>query len=152
MQWIEQHSVLLFAFSFLWVVACAAFFAWRCHRSGPMYPAFTPTDIRFSEKYVSGASDKNFVARFGGARNALAVTVLKDALIVEPIGIFKWLMPPGFNDLEHYVPRTNILSVQPVSAFGRSAVRIKVRGRDGITRTLQLMLRKHAEFLSALDS
>jgi hypothetical protein len=151
LKWME-HFELFFAFSFLWVLAYVALFAWRRHKAGPTHPSFSESDILFSEKYASGSSDKNLFARLGGARNALAVTVLKDALLVEPVGIFKWFMPPGFNDLEHYVPRSNILSVDAVSTLAQNTVRIEIRGRDGTTRTLELAVRGHAELLSALRS
>src|SRR5688572_28944450 len=117
--WMEQHFELFFAFCVLWILAGTDFFAWRRHRAGPLHPPFSGSDVRFSEKYASGSSDKNLFTRLGGARNALAITVLKDALLVEPVGIFKWLMPPGFNDLEHYVPRSDILRVEAASTFGR---------------------------------
>jgi len=151
-KWLEQNFELFFAFCFLWTVVGVAFFAWRRHRAGPTYPPFSGSDVRFSEKYVSGSSDKSLLTRLGGARNALTVTVLKDALLVEPVGILKWLMPPGFNDLEHYVPRSNILRVEDASRLGRKTVRIEIRGRDGTTRTLALAVRGHEEFLSALRS
>jgi hypothetical protein len=131
---------------------CVAFFAWRRHKAGPTYPPFSSSDVRFSEEYVSGSSDKNLFTRLGGARNALVVTVLKDALLVEPMGIFKWLMPPGVTDLEHYVLRSNILRVETSSTFGRNTVRIEIRGRDGATRTLELAARGHDQLLSALRS
>lgn len=152
LRWMDQHFELFFIFCFLWVLAWVAFFAWRRHSVGPIHPPFSGSDIRFSEKYVSGSSDKNLFTRLGGARNALAVTVLKDALLVEPVGIFKWLMPPGFNDPEHYVSRMNILRVEAASTLGRKTVRIEIRGRDGATRTLELALRGYQEFLSALGS
>ncbi|WP_156404447.1 hypothetical protein [Curvibacter sp. PAE-UM] len=152
LKWMEQHFELFFVFCFLWVLAWGAFFAWRRHGAGPTHPPFSGSDVRFSEKYVSGSSDKNLFTRVGGARNALVVTVLKDALLVEPVGIFKWLMPPGFNDLEHYVPRSNILRVETASTPSRNRVRIEIRGRDGATRILMLAVRGHEELLSALRS
>jgi hypothetical protein len=152
LKWMEQHFELFFALSFLWVLAFVAFCAWRRLRAGPTHPPFSGSDVRFSEKYVSGSSDKSLFTRLGGARNALAVTVSKDALLVEPVGIFKWLMPTGFNDLEHYVPRSDILRVETASTLGRNTVRIEIRGRDGTTRTLDLAVRKHDELLFALRS
>jgi hypothetical protein len=149
---IDQHFELFFAFCFSWILACAAFFAWRRHRAGPTHPPLSGSDVRFSEKYASGSSDKNLFTRLGGARNALAITVLKDALLVEPVGIFKWLLPPGFNDLEHFIPRSDILRVESASTLGRSTVRVEIRGADGMTRTLELAARRHEELLSALRS
>ena len=117
-----------------------------------MHPPFTNADVRFVEKWVSGLSRKNQFTRFGGAQNALIVTVLKDAVLIEPMAIFKWLMPVNFNDLEHYVTKPSITRVEPGSSFGRDTVRLEFRARDVVPRTLELVLRKRQEFLGALQA
>ena len=59
LQWMETNFELVFPFFILWSVARVAFFAWRRRRSGPIHPPFTQAEVRFTEKYVSGSSDKN---------------------------------------------------------------------------------------------
>ena len=152
LRWMETNFELVLPFFIVWSVAWVAFFAWRRRRSGCIHPPFTQAEVRFTEKYVSGSSDKNLITRMGVAINALVVTVLKDAVLIEPIGIFKWLVPPGFGDLEHYLAKSDILRVESASTLGRNTVRLEVRGRDGAIRTLQLALRKRDEFLAALKA
>jgi hypothetical protein len=148
---LEANFGLMFGFALLWVIAWASYFAWRRYSRGPIHPPFTQGDVRFTERFASGFSHKNLFTRFGGAHNALIVRVLKDALLIEPIAIFKWIMPSGFNDLEHYVPKKDILSVQPASSFGKQTLRIQFRAKDGLPRTMELTLRKPQEFQLALD-
>jgi hypothetical protein len=149
---LEQNFELMFGLALLWVVVWAAYFAWRRYNRGPIHPPFTDQDVRFTERFASGFSNKNLFTRFGGAHNALVVRVLKDALLIEPIAIFKWITPAGFNDLEHYVPKKDILSVQPVSSFGRQTLKIQFRAKDGTPRMLELALRRPQEFQLALDA
>src|SRR5262245_53979196 len=91
--WIEQHPGLFFAFVLFQGLGGLAFSLRRRQKAGPTHPPFSKSDVCFSETYVSGSSDKNLFTRFGGARNALSVTVLKEGLLVEPSGIFKWVVP-----------------------------------------------------------
>ena len=142
----------MFGLALLWVAAWAAYFAWRRYRRGPIHPPYTDQDLRFTERFASGFSHKNLFTRLGGAHNALVVRVLNDALLIEPIAIFKWITPAGFNDLEHYVPKKDILSVESVPGIGRQTLKIRFRARDGISRTLELALRKSQEFQSALQA
>jgi hypothetical protein len=151
-KWLEQHFTLFFAFCLLWTLGSAAVSFGRRRTAGPVHPPYSPTDVRFVERYVSGSSDKNLFTRFGGAQNALVVTVLRDGLLVEPLRFFKWLLPPNFNDLEHYVAKKDILSVEPTTSLGQSSVRIAILGKDGRSRTLQLRFRRQAEFLAAMRS
>lgn len=114
-----------------------------------MTPPDSEQDVCFSERFASGFSHKNLFTRFGGAHNTLIVQVLKDALLIEPMAIFRWTA--RFNDLAHYVPREDILSVEPVPGFGRQAFKIRFRARDGLPRALEIALRKPQEFLLALN-
>ena len=151
-KFLEANFGLLFGLAVLWVVAFAAFFAWRRHTRGPIHPPYTEQDVRFTERFASGFSHKSLFTRFGGAHNALIVRVLKDALLIEPIAVFKWITPAGFNDLEHYVPRKDILDVQSIPSFGRQILRIQFRAKDGTPHTLELVLRKAQEFQLALNA
>jgi len=149
---LEENFALLFAFCVLWVVAWFVLFAWRRYKAGPMHPPIAEADLRFIERYASGFSHKNLFTRLGGARNALVVRVLKDAVLIEPIAIFRWIMPIGFNDLEHYVAKSTITRVEPASSFGKDSLRLEFRGKDGAPRTFELILRKPQEFLAALKA
>lgn len=152
LRWAEQHFLLLFILGFLWVVTLGAVLAWRRYRSGSVHPPFTTEDILFMERHVSGFSKKHLLSRLGGARNALNVIVLKDALLVEPMAPFKWFTTPSdFNDLEHYVAKADIVQIRPTSRWGKKTVQIEFRGRDGLTGTLELAIRDQENFLNALE-
>lgn len=149
---LDEYFWHLFIFSAAWVVTFATFFAWRRYSKGPIHPPIAESDVRFVERYASGFSHKNYFTRLGGAKNALVVRVLKDGVLIEPIAIFKWIMPIGFNDLEHYVAKSSITRVEPATSFGRSSLRLEFRGKDGAARTLELILRKPQDFLAALNA
>ena len=152
MQWIEQHLDQITTFAFLWVLSWILSAVWQRFRAGSIHPPFDWSDIRFSETLVSGRSDRKVGYQNWVSRGALSVKVLRDALLVEPAWIFKWIVRRDFHDLEHYVPVSNILSIQTGSRSGQRTVRVEIRGRDGATRTLELEIRKQAEFLAALES
>ena len=151
-RFLEANFAWLFGLALLWIVGWMAYFAWRRQRAGPMHPAYSEQDVRFTERFVSGFSHKNLFTRFGGGNNALVVRVLKDALLIEPVTAFKWITPAGFNDLEHYVPKQDILDIELIPSFGRQRFKIRFRARDGSPRTVELMLRRSQEFQSALNA
>ena len=149
---LENNFGLIFGFCLLWVVAWAAYFAWRRYKKGAIHPRFSEKDVLFAERYASGFSHKNLLTRIGGATNALVVRVLQDAVLIEPLAIFKWTMPYGFNDLEHYIEKSRIVRAQPSSNHGRETVLLEFRSTDGIQHTLELALRRPLEFQAALEA
>ena len=151
-RFVEANFAALFGFALLWVLGWVAYFAWRRHKRGPIHPPYAEQDVRFTERFVSGFSHKNLFTRFGGGNNALVVRVLKDALLIEPVTVFKWITPVGFNDLEHYVPKRDIVNIELIPSFGRQRFKIRFRARDGSPRTVELMLRRSQEFQSALNA
>lgn len=64
--------------------------------------------------------------------------------------ILKWILPPNFNDLEHYVPRKDILGVETSSSFGRKTLVVRFRAADAAERAVELILRKPTDFRAAL--
>lgn len=149
---LENNFWLLLGFASLWVVAWSTYFAWRRHQHGPTHPPFSEYDVLFDERFASGFSRKNLFTRCFGAHNSLVVRVLHDALLIEPIVYYKWLMPVGFNDLEHYVQRTDIISVNAGSVVGHETVQIQFHANDGQRRTIELVLRNPQEFKAALSA
>ncbi len=151
-RFLDANFAVLFGFALLWVAGWISYFAWRRHKSGPMHPPYAEQDVRFTERFVSGFSHKSPFTRYGGGNNALVVRVLKDALLIEPVTVYKWITPAGFNDLEHYVPKRDLLGVEVIPSFGRPRFKIRFRARDGASRTVELMLRRSQEFQSALNA
>lgn len=151
-QLLEENFSLFFALCLAWVLGASLFFAFRRKARGSTHPAIEISKLKFLEKFVSGFSHKSLFTRFGGARNALVVTVSNDAVLIEPVALLKWIMPMGFNDLEHYIPKANIVNVRTASSFGRGSIQIEFRSNDGTKKTVELILRKPQEFLAALTA
>ncbi len=72
--------------------------------------------------------------------------------MIEPFAIFKWITPAGFNDLEHYVPKNDILGVESVPGITRNTLKIRFRAQDGKAHTVELALRKAEQFQIALNN
>ena len=150
LQFISENFDLFFGFVAILCVARFAFFAWQRARRGAWHPPILASHVRFSEKYASGFSHKSLFTKFGGASNALSVTATIDAILVEPIAPFKWIMPFGFNDLEHFIPRENIRKIEPVSRWGRDGVFIEFVTGTSESKRIELFLRHRQQFLAAL--
>jgi hypothetical protein len=148
---IIENFFLFFGLAVIWCFACFAFFAWQRIRRGSWHPPVSASQVRFSESHMSGFSHKNVFTKFGGASKVLSVTVTNEALLVEPITLFKWIMPFGFNDLEHYIPRENIKKIEPVSRWGRDGVVIEFISGTTEPKRIELFLRHHQQFLAALS-
>lgn len=148
---LEENFELFFGFCLLWVVGWATFYAWQRYTSKSDGPSIAEADVRFREKYVSGYSHETFFTRYGGAAGTLAVTVSKDAVLIEPVAFFKWIMPAGFNDLEHFVPKARITRVHPGSHRWRKSLQLEFRSDDGTQKKIEIFLRKPQKFLSALQ-
>jgi hypothetical protein len=106
-------------------------------------------EIKFLEKWASGASHKNLLTRLGGARNCLAVVLSNNALIVRPMFPFNLLPFHEIYDLEHYIPRNKIKRIQPDDKEGKGSVVIEYDSSSGEKR-LELVLKKKQEFLHTI--
>lgn len=145
--------VLLFiAICFIGVVSTGFLNARRRKRAGPIHPPFDASEILFSENRVSGHSDRDWFTKLGGAHNALAITVLKEAVIIEKFGLLKSMMPQGANDLEHYVRKSDVLSVEYGSSFGRKTIELRFKANDNSTRTISLESRNTEALMAALKA
>jgi len=134
-----------------WCIAWCVFFAWRRWKRGAVYPPILEWQVRFLERYVSGCSHKNGYTRAGGAVSTLIVKVTADAVLVEPIAPIKWVLPYGFDDLEHFIPRKNIKKIVPTSQSWWGPERVVIESvADGQTKVIELFLRKRRQFLAAL--
>jgi hypothetical protein len=149
-KFIFENFNLFFGFAVLWCVAWFAFFAWRRSRRGAWHPPVLASQVSFSENYASGFSHKNLFTKFGGARNALSVTATNEAVLVELTAPFKWIMPFGFNDLEHYIQRGNIKKIEPVSRWGRDGVVIEFTAGATESKRIEIFLRHRQQFLAVL--
>ena len=124
--------------------------SWLRRKAGQTHPRFRAEDVRFKESRVSGFSDRTLAAKRGGARNALVVTVLHDAVLIAPDSMLRRLIPPGMNELEHYIKKPDILTVEPDTLFKHKTVRIKFNAHDRSVRTMTLMLKDQEGFMRAV--
>lgn len=123
--------------------------AWLRRKAGQGHPRFRKEDVRFKESRVSAFSDRTLANKSGGARNSLVVTVLHDAVLIEPDTILKQLIPPSLNEFELYVKKTDIVHVEPDTLFGFKTVKLRFKAQDRTTRTLTLMLKDQEGFVRA---
>src|SRR4029453_18668639 len=72
---------------------------------GKNYPVIPERDITFTERWVSGSSQKNLLTKLGGASNCLSVTLSGSALVVRPMFPFNLMFLPEIYDLEHVIAR-----------------------------------------------
>jgi hypothetical protein len=113
-----------------------------------MAPSIQPSDIIYQEWFASGHSRKNILTRLGGARNCLRLVVTKDLLWVTswfPFSLFAALY-----DLEHVVPRAQILSVRRSRTFLMPSVLLSFRDVEGAEHTLRLYPCRRNKFLRSL--
>lgn len=141
---------LLFGIAVAWVVLAYAFFAWRRARRGPWHPPIHESQVRFQAKRASGRSHKNWRTKNSRIDRCLLVTVTNAAILVELEAPFKWMVPAGFGDIEHYILRKNIRRIRPTSDWRPDAVLIEFTTEGGQTRRIELVMRQHLQFLTAL--
>lgn len=144
----DNFNLLLAVSAASTAAAVLASVAYRALK-GKRPPRVPPHEVRFAEKWASGASGKNLLTRLGGARNCLSVTLSGDALIVRPMPPFNLMFLPEVYDLEHFIPRDRIRSVRPTGDSGAILIEFESDGGGG---RLELVLRKREEFLRALGA
>jgi hypothetical protein len=112
--------------------------AYRLQKSKPiMKPEFS--EPRFSEKWCSGRSDRNTLARLAVAKNILWVTVTHKELHVSPHFPFSLMFLPEAFGLDHRIPGRTILDVHEVSSTSlERSVLVKYRHATGDEENLEL--------------
>jgi hypothetical protein len=121
----------------------------RVMSSRPIFPSL-PRDALFKASWASGRSYKNFLTQFGGANNCLLVGVTRDELIVTPFFPFNLMFLPEVYDLEHRIPTSAILGVEPLKRWFRDVIVVRFRRDDGREGALELRLTNPAAFTAAL--
>lgn len=115
-----------------------------------MVLSIKPADIIYEEWYASGHSKKNLLTRLGGARNCLRLVVTKDLLWVT--SWFPFSLFTSFYDLEHVIPRTQIVSVRCSRALLLPSVLVTFRDVNGDEKILSLWPWKRTAFLNSLST
>ena len=149
---IDEYFWYLLIFPAAAIVPLAVIAARQRAVAGPLHPPFARRDILFSENYVTGFG--HAADRVGSARckNGLSVKVLEDAVLIEPIALFKWITPVGTNGLEHYILKSSITRAEPTFSIWGHRVLLEFRDAGGLRRRLTIVLRKPKEFMKALNA
>jgi hypothetical protein len=104
-------------------------------------------DLLFSERWASGASQKNLLTRLGAASNCLSVTLGRNALIIRPMFPFNLMFFPEVYDLEHVIQRSALKNIE---RNGTNGILIEFES-DGAMKRFELALRRREEFLRAIE-
>jgi hypothetical protein len=145
MQWIRDNFLLLFLAAFVVSVGQLIWLVVRRIRRGSIFPRRDTVAVLFEERWTSGRSFKSWITRYGGANNCLRVTVTEDEIWVTPHVPFNLFADKL--DLEHRIPIRDVIRVAPK----KRSVELEFRYPDGSTRTLELHLRRSADFLSSIN-
>jgi len=154
MGWIEANFWALYAFAVAWILAWAlASVVVRRSQRKPIV-AQAPKDALFVERWTSGRSVANAIARLGGARNCLMVAVKrKGGLIVQPHFPFSLFFMPEVFGVEGYPSRADIHDVKiRRGLFGRALVTVIFRDGPRSHGKLELRLREPGRFIEALKT
>jgi len=112
------------------------------------FPAIAKADIVYQENFASGASQKNWITKIGGARNCLRLIVTKDLLWVTarfPFGIFATAY-----DLQHVIPLDRISLVQNERLWGSDVLFLSYIGTSGGSHILTLIPKNRERFLESI--
>jgi hypothetical protein len=120
-------------------------------RRGKGRPKIPDFDLTFSEKWVSGCSHKNALTKIGGASNCLAVEMSRNALNIRTMFPLN-MMPFEIYDLEHFISKDKIKSIQPGESDGKKGSVVIEFEAAGGSKRIELLLRKREEFLRALGT
>lgn len=93
----------------------------------PFFYKFYPEAI-YAEKWRSGHAC-NIFQMFGGARNCLWLTILKDEIIIRPHFPFNLLFLPEVWGCEHCIKGKDLISIDDTPKLGGIVIHYKKRDR-----------------------
>jgi hypothetical protein len=145
---VNFKTIFLICFVGNAIVIFASIFyrAWK----GKKQLTLPESEILFSEKWVSGRSNRSTLTKLGGAANCLAVEFSKKALIIRPMFPLNLTFLPKVYDLEHFIPKDKIKRVEQAENDKRK-VTIDFENAAGEQR-IELLLRKRPDFLRAFGA
>lgn len=135
-----------------WILGVVAVSVLYRQSRGLPFFAKAPPNASFVERWASGNSNRHILALIGGASNCLFVALTPDRLIIRPQFPFCLMFLPEFFDLEHSIPRQNILSVAEVTRFFSKIIEIKFVTPSKAEQSVFIKLRDPAAFLEAIRS
>jgi len=146
MQWLRDNFLPLFAAALVVNLLGMAWILIRRIWREPLFPPRTSVTIGFEERWTSGRSFKTWLTRLGGANNCLRVTVTEDEIWVTPHVPFSLFADQL--DLEHRIRIRDLTRIDP----RKRSLELEFRTATGESRTLELCLRRSAEFLAMVRS
>ncbi len=151
-KFVFDHFSVFMAIAFGWNFAIALVSILYRKKKGKPFFATIPEGARFVKKRASGRSNRNLLAKLGGADKCLLVVVTNDALIVCPHFPFTLSFLPEMFGLEGTIPKSAIRQVTAHSGLFGSSIGVEFEdpasGR-GIEK-LELRLRSPEDFQRAL--
>ncbi len=149
MEGLPTIIIYLWLAGLVWMVGVVTFTIIRRRKKGQPLTRPEFDDALFLEKWRSGRSDRNVLARLGGASNCLWVAVTREGLRIAPHFPFN-LMPTNLLGLEHNIPATAIQWVAPNEGLLGRMVRIRITNEKGADETLEIQLKHHDKFMEAI--
>ncbi len=119
-------------------------------RRGRLFPPIGEVEVIYQETGASGRSLEDAITRFSGASRCLKLVVTPSELWTT--FMFPFSLMPDVYDLEHRIPKADIVAVREQSALlrGKSLV-VEFHRPDGGTAKLELWPKQPATFLAALQ-
>jgi hypothetical protein len=145
----DNFTLLIFASIVITVVAAFASLIYRTVKDKGI-PSIPQQDLLFTERWASGASQKNLVTKLGAASNCLSVTLSRNALIIRPMFPFNLMFFPEVYDLEHVIQRSAIKNIERNGPKGTNGIVIEFESH-GVMKKFELALRRREEFLRAIE-
>ncbi|MCB0711912.1 MAG: hypothetical protein KDD67_06250 [Ignavibacteriae bacterium] len=139
----------LFPFFFLFVIAVMILMLLSFFRKGrqalTLFPPIDSVNVRFKESRASGASQKNWKTKVGGASNTLDVIVTEDELWITMSPLFASIAQQY--DMLHRVPLDRV----NVTQRGNNGVGLELTLEDGSSTEIILRLRNQERFLNVIE-
>lgn len=146
---VNSHVItILRCLSFVPSVFFAVYIVRRYAEARRYRPAIAKADILYQENFASGASQKNWMTKIGGARNCLRLVVTKDLLWVTswfPFAIFA----AAYN-LDHVIPLDRITSVRSDRFLRTDTLLLSFIDHSEGSHTLRLVPKNRERFLEAI--
>ena len=140
-----------FLFPLVWIgLVIGASIIYRLSKGKPIWYRDPPNNL-FLEKRASGNSRRAWYTQLGGARNALAVAVTPEHLIIRPLFPFNLMFLPEVYGLEAVIPIGRIRSVEVGRHFGQKVINVDFEQSSGEIEGYSLALRQQDRFLDSLD-
>jgi hypothetical protein len=116
---------------------------------GSKFPKSTGR-VLYSESFVFGTSYRDILSKFLSVARGLVVMVTEDELWIRPFGMFYIMFLPTLSDLEHRIPKQNIVNITDAPHLLRQGVMVEFTDAKGRHHKIKLGLKNAAKFKTSL--